>query len=53
MHDSSLRIVIGAEPGFPGLSQIQRNFGLAIGSTFPIHSTLAATVDAAIILAAD
>jgi hypothetical protein len=48
MYDSSLRIVIGAEPGFPGLSQIQRNFNLATRSEFPIYGTLDETVVAAV-----
>ncbi len=48
MHDPSLRIVIGADSSFPGLSQIKRNFNLALGSDFPIYSTLEKTVLAAV-----
>lgn len=48
MHDTKLRIVIGAESDFPGLSQIQRNFNFATKSDFPIYGTLAETVVAAI-----
>lgn len=48
MHDSNLRVVIGAEPGFPGLSQIRRNFSFATRSDFPICATLSETVAAAI-----
>ncbi len=48
MHDPALRVVIGAEPGFPGLSQIQRNFNLATKSDFPVYSTLEETVAAAV-----
>jgi hypothetical protein len=36
MHDSSLRVAIGAEPNFPGLSQITRNFGQAVDPNFMI-----------------
>jgi hypothetical protein len=38
----------GAEPSFPGLGQIQRNFNFATKSKFPIYGTLAETVAAAI-----
>lgn len=48
MFDSKLRVVIGAEPNFLGLSQIQRNFCLATKSDFLIYTTLAETVTAAI-----
>lgn len=48
MHNPNLRVVIGAESDFPGLSQIQRNFDFATGSHFPIYSTLTETVTAAI-----
>lgn len=46
MHEP-LRIVIGAVPDFPGLSQIQRNFDQALGRPFIIHKTLVDTVAAA------
>lgn len=48
MHDPNLRVIIGAEPDFPGLSQIQRNFSFATKSDFPIYGTLVETVTAAI-----
>ena len=51
MNDPDLRIVIGAEPGFPGLSQISRNFSLATKSDFPIYGSLAETIAAAIKMA--
>jgi hypothetical protein len=42
-------LVLGADPGFPGLKNITRNFQLAFSDpTFPIYSTLEETVDAAI-----
>ena len=47
-HDPKLRVVVGAEPEFPGLSQIQRNFSFATKSDFPIYGTLAETVEAAL-----
>lgn len=51
MGDRSLLIAVGAEPGFYGLSQIQRNFSQSLGYNFPfpIASTLAETVHAAIV----
>ena len=48
MSDPKLRVVIGAEPDFPGLSQIERNFSLATRSRFPIYGTLKETVEAAL-----
>lgn len=51
MHDKHLRVVIGAEPTFPGLSQIQRNFDQALGKQFRIHETLEQTVAAAVLMA--
>lgn len=48
MNDHNLRVVIGAEPDFPGLSQIQCNFNLGLGFEFPIYSTLSQTILAAI-----
>jgi hypothetical protein len=48
MHDPRIRLVVGAEPGFPGLSQIKRNFRQALGILFPIYETLAETVEAAL-----
>jgi hypothetical protein len=48
MSDPHLRVVIGAEDGFPGLSQIKRNFDEATGKDFPIYSTLDDTIKAAV-----
>src|SRR3989338_7870697 len=48
MYDPSIRFVIGAEAGFFGLSQIQRNFDKALRTQFPIYPTLAETVAAAV-----
>lgn len=48
MKGKEIRIVIGAEPEFPGLSQIQRNFNEALDKEFPIYSTLTDTVKAAV-----
>ncbi len=50
MHDGfgNCGIVIGAEPGFHGLSQIKRNFSFAIGEEFEIKDTLDATVRSAV-----
>lgn len=47
----NVRLVVGAEKGFPGLSQIERNFRLALGYDFPIYPTLEATVWAAVQMA--
>ncbi len=47
-YDNNIRIVIGAEAGFPGIDIIKRNFNLATGSDIPIYETLAETVAAAI-----
>jgi len=49
MSDRNLRVVLGAESGFPGLDQIRRNFDEALGdSEFVIYPTLAETVAAAV-----
>ena len=47
MKTDNARVVIGAESAFPGLSQIQRNFSLALGYDFPIHKTVQETATAA------
>jgi hypothetical protein len=47
-HRPELRIVIGAHPDFPGLSEHRRQFSLATGSQFPIHYTMEDAVLAAI-----
>ncbi len=43
----SNHIVIGAEEGFFGLSQIEYNFSVALGRDFKAHRSLEATVEAA------
>lgn len=48
MFRDDLRVVVGAEPGFPGLDVIHRNFKQAIRRDFPIHGTLEETVQAAV-----
>ena len=50
VHDRRHSVVIGAEPGFPGLSGIQRRFSAALGYDFPIETTLEETLDRAIAL---
>jgi hypothetical protein len=47
MHNRDLRVVIGAETDFPGLSQVVRNFEYALGPTFVIHDTMENVVDQA------
>lgn len=48
MNEPHLKVVIGAEAGFPGLSQIQRNFNFATKTDFPIYGSLSETISAAI-----
>jgi hypothetical protein len=48
MRFQNARVVIGAEDGYFGLSQIQRNYSLELGYEFPIYRTLQETADAAI-----
>ena len=48
MHNREIRLVMGAEAGFPGLSQIKRNFNGALCSEFPIYQTLRETVKRAV-----
>lgn len=47
IEDKDLRVVIGAEPEFPGLDAIRRNFGLAIQTDFPIEESIGKTAFAA------
>lgn len=49
-HNPELKVVVGADPRFYGLDQIQRelNDTLGDGLHFPIHSTLEDTVRAAV-----
>lgn len=51
MQNKNIRLVIGAEEGFLGLSQIRRNFNEALECEFPIYETLEQTIDAAIRMA--
>lgn len=46
MYAGQQRVVVGVEPGFYGLSQIERNFQLAMQFPFPIHNSLEQTVTA-------
>ncbi len=48
MQDPKLHIVIGAEVGFRGLSQIQANFNDALQREFCIYTSLQETVRAAV-----
>jgi hypothetical protein len=49
MHDPKIRLVIGAEESFSGLSQIRCNFSHALNDLwFPTYTTLEDTLDAAI-----
>jgi hypothetical protein len=47
MADHTLRVVVGADPEFPGLSTLERNFKLAVGESFQIHATMRDTALAA------
>jgi len=47
-----LRVVVGAEEGFPGLSQIKRNFDAALGCDFPVYRTMEETAKAAVEISA-
>lgn len=46
IHQPSLRVVIGAEKNFPGLSQIQRNFKLGLPN-FKIYDSMEEVVERA------
>lgn len=50
-QDPSIKITIGAEPDFPGLSVIQKNFDADHKQKFKIWPSLEETIDNAIILA--
>lgn len=50
MHNPHLRIVMGADSDFPGLSQIKRNFELALPS-FKIYETMEEVVEQAVLIA--
>jgi len=51
MHDRSIKLVVGAEPGFLGLSQIERNFKLALDGNFTLYSSMEDTARAAVAMA--
>ncbi|MBI2109164.1 MAG: hypothetical protein HYT93_03225 [Parcubacteria group bacterium] len=51
MKTENARVVVGAEEGFFGLSQMQRNFSKALGYDFPVYSSIEDTVEAAVALA--
>lgn len=40
MHDKTLRVAMGADPDYPGLSVVERNFELALGPSFTIYRTM-------------
>ncbi|MDD3531405.1 MAG: hypothetical protein PHV99_02340 [Candidatus Pacebacteria bacterium] len=48
MYDRSLRVVVGAEEEFPGLSVIRRNFELTMCPAFPIYRTMEEVAGAAV-----
>lgn len=48
MANKKLRVIVGAEPDFPGLSQIARNWNQALRKNIPIRSTLEEVVTIAI-----
>ena len=39
-HDKGVRFVLGAEPKFPGLNVIVRNFSYVVGGSFPVYDTI-------------
>jgi hypothetical protein len=45
MHDRSLRVTVGADEKFPGLSQIERNFHMAVDHYFSIFTSMDNVVD--------
>lgn len=47
-YNPSLRVVIGAEPEFSGLSVIKCNLDEELGYDFPIYSSMEETVKAAV-----
>ena len=47
LHDPKLRVIVGAEPDFPGLAVIRRNFEDAVGSSFRIYDTMEEVVERA------
>lgn len=51
MNNPKLKVVVGGDADFISMSQIERNFKLAVRPDFPIYATLAETVKAAVVLA--
>lgn len=47
-HEMDINFLIGAEDGFPGLSQIQRNFNSLLKRDVSIHPTMEALVAEAV-----
>lgn len=47
-YDPAIKLVIGAEPGFPGLDAIHTNTNMDVGYDFRFHATLEETVRAAV-----
>ncbi|MDE2213128.1 MAG: hypothetical protein KGJ34_01155 [Patescibacteria group bacterium] len=47
MFNRCLRVVVGAEPNFPGLSQIARNFEMALGNEFKLYDSMEGVVERA------
>ncbi len=47
-YNPQFRVVVGAEPGFPSVSQIERNFGFDQGCEVKFPTTLEETVKAAV-----
>ena len=48
MYDRNLRVVMGGDKNFPGLSQIKRNFELALGRDFKVYETMEEVVERAV-----
>lgn len=48
MLTEGLRVVFGAEQGFPGLDQIRRNFDLALGRKIRFYTTMEDLADRAV-----
>ncbi len=51
VRDSSLRVVVGVQDGFPSSDMIRESFRLALGDSFPVYHTLDDVVRAAIHMA--
>lgn len=51
MEVDGARLVLGADPNFLGLSQIQRNFSAVLGYDFPVYHSIRETARAAVRMA--